>query len=77
MMTNPVYKMYWWNGAKMRARRVSGKRKRTRLEMETIKKVNEMILELAKANEGAVVMHEPSDCTREQWEGLMEGEQEL
>lgn len=67
-------KMYWSSGAKMRANRVRGKRKETKLEMETVKRINETILELAKLNEGDVVMHEPSDCAQWQWDILMEQE---
>ena len=74
-MMDTLRKMYWSNGAKMRANRVRGKRKETKLEMETVKRINEKILELARLNEGEVVMHEePSDCARWQWDVLMKQE---
>lgn len=71
---NTLKKMYWWNGPKMRSKRIRGERKATRLEMDVIKKINAAVEELAKRNDDDGVMHEPTDCAKWQWDLLMEQE---
>ena len=69
---NTLKKMYWPNGAKMRANRVKSARKAARLDAEVIKKINAAVGELAKRNEEDYGPYQQRGLAQWQWDAMLE-----